>query len=286
MSRSKRSLWRVAVLVVISGGCANDPLFVPSPMNLEAGQQDMQGNMVVSAAGSLLLPIKVETQKEMQAQAALSQKLGVKVPYVQCDTIAVEVDWTIKNLDGSNAGTAVIELNGANEFFSYVPSTINLDPGAEEAPPTPDLQGNIPINVPAGGSVDGLFREDQMLEASVDLDEITRGNVNPFAATLSKDQRDITSFQPMTALTFDAMGNPLPQTALGNPIPRAAIPFMIRVDLIFKPSTHMVLDWDVRMRDLNGNMLDDRGASAPTSALQQFNNIMQYTVGSGSGSGG
>ena len=92
MSRSKRSLWRVAVLVVVSGGCANDPLFVPSPMNLEAGQQDMQGNMVVSAAGSLLLPIKVETQKEMQAQAALSQKLGVKVPYVQCDTIAVEVD--------------------------------------------------------------------------------------------------------------------------------------------------------------------------------------------------
>ncbi len=267
-------------------GCANDPLYVPSPNNLEAGQMDAQGNTIGSAKGSLFLPIKTETADDMKAQNALASQLGVMVPYVKVGDLAVEVDWTIKNLDTMNPGTATVALNGANEFWAYDPTIINLDPGDDEEIAAPDLSGNTPLDLAAGAEVDGLFREDQMLEASVDLDEITRGNVNPFAATLSKDQRDITSFQPETPLMFDEMGNPLPQSPMGKAIPRAAIPYMIRVDLTFSPSTHMVLDWNVRIRDLKGDMVDDEGLTAPSSQLQQFDNIMLFNVASGTGGSG
>jgi len=288
----KQLAWCAVAGYVLAVGCANDPLYVPSPNNLEAGQQDDQGNIILQAQGSMYLPITRETTQERQAQQTATQKLGVQVPYVQCDDIAVEVDWTIKNLDGSNAGTALIKLDGANEFWWYEPSILNLDPGnPDDEVAAPDLQGNIPINVPAGATINGLFTEDEMLEASVDLDLITRGNQNPFAATLALDNRALPSFQPMTPLMFDDMGNQLPQSPMGKAIPRTAIPYMVRVDLTFVPSTHMVLDWDVRVRDLKGDMIDDLGLSAPASQLQQFNNIMLFMIaggsgGSGAGSGG
>jgi hypothetical protein len=263
-------------------------MYDPSKTNLEAGMMDAQGNTVASAKGTLTLPIKTETQAEAMANGKLMAQLGVMVPYVQCDTIAVELDYTIKNLDGSNAGQARVHLNGANEFFAYDPTILVLDPGDDEAPPAPDLQGNIPIDIPAGGTYNGVFREDQMLEASVDLDEVTRGNVNPFAATQSLDDRDAPSFQPLSPLMFDMDGNPLPQTAVGMPIPRAAFPHIIRVDMRFEPTTHMVMDFDVRIRDLVNNIVDDKGGDAPMSELQAFDNIMTFTAGGGSagGSGG
>ena len=77
-----------------------------------------------------------------------------------------------------------IELNGANQFFAYDPSMLVLS-NEREAPPTPGLQGDIPLDIPANGELSGLFREDQLREASIDLDQITRGNMNPFRATLT-----------------------------------------------------------------------------------------------------
>lgn len=284
--KMQRSLWVVACAV----GCANDPIYDASTMNLEAGMMDAQGNTIASATGSLTLPIKTETMALAMAQQKEQAALGgsIMVPYVQCDDIAVEIDYTIKNLDGSNAGKARIHMNGANEFFAYDPTILVLDPGDDEAPPAPDLAGNIPIDVAAGATVSGVFREDQLLEASVDLDEITRGNVNPFAATQSLDDRDAPSFQPLSPLMFDMDGNPLPQTAVGMPIPRAAFPHIIRVDMRFEPTTHMVMDFDVRIRDLVNNIVDDKGGAAPMSELQAFDNIMTFTAGGGSagGSGG
>ena len=63
---------------------------------------------------------------------------------------------------------------------------IVLDPGDDEAPPTPRPRGRHPDrHRGATATVSGVFREDQLLEAAIDLDQITRGNVNPFAATLT-----------------------------------------------------------------------------------------------------
>ena len=68
----------------------------------------------------------------------------------------------------------------------------------EDDPPPPPLAGHIPIHVEPGRTVEGVFREDQLREAAIDLDQITRGNVNPFAAMLTPN-RTADSFQPVTA---------------------------------------------------------------------------------------
>ena len=88
---------KLVLAVSLLGGCANDPMYVPSPMNLEAGMMDPAGNMVTQAKGSLTLPIKTETTDDANKRMALAMQLGVMVPYVKVDDIAVEVAYTIKN---------------------------------------------------------------------------------------------------------------------------------------------------------------------------------------------
>jgi hypothetical protein len=233
-------------------GCANDPVYIPAPMTMEAGVADMMGMLSVARA-SVQLPIKTETASDKTARDALAAKLApTLVPYVRVGDIEIDVEWTIKNLD-MKPGQAKVELNGANEYFSYDPSLIVLEPGNDEAPPTPGLSGDIPIDVPAGGTVSGLFTEDEVREASIDLDEITRGNFNPFRAelTISKNAKE---FQPVTPL-MPGVDNYM-QMPTGVAIPREAFAELIRIDLVFKPTTHMTLDFNIRVRDLRGIMHD------------------------------
>lgn len=273
---------RVLVLSsVIAGagaaaGCANDPTYLQAPMAMEAGVADMTG-MKTEAHASLVLPIKTETATDKTKRDALAAKLGVAVPYVKVGDIELDVEWTIKNLD-TMPGQAKIQLNGANELFSYDPTLIMLaPPDDDEAPPTPGLTGDVPIDVPAGGSVSGLFTEDQLREASIDLDQVTRGNVSPFRAVITVSKNAL-SFQPLDA------PNPADpnfvQTPLGPPIPREAFAQIIRVDLVFKPSTHMSLDFNVRVRDVRG-ILHDLGLAAETEKPNELTTFMPmaYTVG-------
>jgi len=235
----------------LGAGCANDPLYIPGPMSLEAGVADDTGGLI-EAKASLQLPIKTESSGDAAKRAELATELGVDVPYVRLGDLEIEVEWTIRNVDEMD-GEAKIELNGANELFSYDPSIIVLNPEDDEAPPTPGLEGDVPISVPAGGRVSGLFTEDQLREASIDLDQITRGNVNPFRATLTIS-KNAKTFQPMTP--------PMPgdedyvQMPIGDPIPREAFAGLTRVDLVFSPNKHMVLDYNVRVRDIRGIMHD------------------------------
>jgi hypothetical protein len=242
--------------------CANDPAYIPAPMTMEAGMIDTTGMPTVAKA-SLQLPVKTETASDMTKRTALADKLGIEVPYVRLGDMEIEIEWTIHCLDTAacldpkRGGHAKIELNGANEFFSYDPSIIMLDPGNDEAPPTPGLSGDIPIDVVGITELSGLFTEDQLREASIDLDQITRGHLNPFRAMLTIS-KNAPSFQPLTPqqppATPGAM--PPPQLPMGNPIPREAFAGMTRIDLVFKPDTHMALDYTVRIRDVRGLLHD------------------------------
>jgi hypothetical protein len=211
---------------------------------------------------SYVLPIRLEKPMEAMERATRTAALGVDVPFVKVDDLEVSVEWTIRNLDAANEGIALLQLNGANEAFAYDPAMVALgDP--DEAPPAPGLDGDIPLRVPPGGAVRGLFREDQVREASIDLDQITRANLNPFAATLQV-HKNIDFFQPLTA--------PMPgvddyvQTPVGPPIPREAFRQIIRVDLVFKPDRRMQLEYTIRVRDPRGllhELLDAAAIEAP-----------------------
>ncbi len=248
--------------LVLALGCANDPVYIPSPTNLEAGV-DADGELSVGRS-QLALPIDLETAADAATRAARTATLGVDVPYVKLGDVEVSVEWVIKNLEAMD-GDALIQLNGANELFEYNPDLIVLSDD-DEAPPTPGLDGDIPIHIPANGLVSGLFREDQVREASIDLDQITRGNVNPFRALLTVS-KNVEFFQPLTA--YDPAMPEVAQVPTGEPIPREAFRQLIRFDLVFKPTRHMVLEYTVRVRDVRG-IVNAQLLDAPPGELQVF----------------
>jgi hypothetical protein len=228
--------------------CANDPLYIPGPMAIEAGMPDAMGQPTPGKA-SVQLPIKTETASDKTKRDALAAKLApIEVPYVRVGDLEIEVEYTIRNPD-KKQGKAIVELNGANEYFAYDPSTIRLAPDDEDAPETPGLAGDIPIDIPAGGEVSGILTEDDVREAAIDLDQITRGHFNPFRATLtvSKNAKD---FQPMTEL-MPGVENYM-QMPDGPAIPREAFAGLTRIDIVFKPDRPMTLEYNIRIRDERG----------------------------------
>jgi len=263
-----RATTKLLIGGLLASGCANDPEYIDAPTSLEAGMMDAMGNLVTAKA-SLTLPIKTESASDMAKRTARAQQLMIDiVPYVKVSDLAVSLEWTIKNLDQA-PGHARIILNGANELFSFDPAMVVLDPTNDEAPPTPDLQGDIPLDIAAGEELNGVFREDQILEASIDLDQITRGNVSPFKAILTVNKND-TFFQPLTTPVAPTVAMPDPvQMPLGNPIPREAFAQMVTFNLQFVPDHHMVLEYNLRVRDLRG-IMDDLLLDAPAAQLQTF----------------
>ena len=237
---------------LVFAGCANDPVYIPGPAAIEAGMPDMMGQPSPGKA-SVQLPIMTETAEDRAARDERATALApIEVPYVKIGDLEIEVEYTIKNPDNT-PGEALVELDGANEYFAYDPSTIQLAADGEDAPDTPGLSGNIPIDVPAMGQVSGLFTEDDVREAAIDLDQITRGHFNPFRATLTIS-KNAKQFQPMTELRPGVEN--YEQMPDGPAIPREAFAGFTRIDLVFKPDRPMTLEYNVRVRDLRGIMHD------------------------------
>lgn len=236
----------------LAAGCANDPVYLPGPMALEGGMVDADGAPIPATARHVL-PIRLETEEEAMIRAMRTAELGMDVPYIKLGDLEISVEYTIRNLDEANAGMAVVQLNGANELFAYDPTLIQLgDP--DEVPPPPGLEGDIPVQVEAGATITGLFREDQLREAAIDLDQITRANLNPFAAMLQV-HKNIEVIQPMTPLmpgVEDYM-----QMPVGEPIPRETFRGIIRVDLVFRSDRPMLLEYAIRVRDTGRGLMHD-----------------------------
>jgi len=106
------------------------------------------------------------------------------------------------------------------------------------------------------------LKEDELREASIDLDQITRGNINPFKATLtiSKNAEKFLQYPPPM---YDMDGEPIMQDPIGE-VPRAAFPQLLRVDLVFTPNRHMVLEYTVRVRDVRHDLIHELGVTALT----------------------
>ena len=248
-------------------GCTNSPVYLPSPLRLEGGVEvDLEGALI-PATGSLAVPVVLESTEDAAERAALQADLPaeVVVPYIRVGDLEISVEWTITNLIDM-PGSATVQLNGANQFFAYDPAILVLGTG-RDAPRAPGLAGDTPLDVPAGGSISGLFREDQLREASIDLDQITRGRITPFRARLQIN-KNLEEFAQLEPMMFDMDGEPLPQVETGLVFPRVAIPQLLRVDLVFEPDRPMMLDFNVRVRDVRGKLLPDLLLDAPVDELE------------------
>jgi hypothetical protein len=259
----------LCMLVLFAVGCANDPVYLPSPTSIEGGMTDMAGNQI-PGVGRLVIPVVRETVDDaadrMRRQAMITDP-AVVLPYVAVDDLQIEVEWTIRNMTNM-PGNATVQLNGANQFFRYDPTMLQLS-ADDEAPPPPGLDGDIPLDIPANGTLTGLFTEDSLREAAVDLDQITRGNINPFRATLTVS-KNADQFAQLAPLMFDMDGEPLPQMPTGSVFPREAIPAMLEIDLVFTPDRPMVLEYTVRVRDVRGDLMPDKLLAADIADLEPF----------------
>lgn len=265
------------VLCAAAAGCANDPRYVScgaaDTMDLCTLDTENSTGMdeTAGARGSLHVPVMPPDASLMKQKDDLQKTLpdDVVAPTYRLDQYDLSVEWVVKNLD-DKPGQFKVQLNGANEEASWDP--LLVQPADDEAPPTPGLAGDIPTDIAANGVVTGQFREDQLLEAAIDLDQITRANINPFAATLTVNKND-SSMQPLTPVQPPPPGsdNPPMQTPMGNPIPRAAFRQLVRVDLVLKTlGPHLTMDYDLRVRPHAANVIHDHGMDAPAGEIMIY----------------
>jgi hypothetical protein len=248
---TEESIMRVAPLafaLVSAAGlvaCVEDPQYIPGPSSIEVG---VEGTDVFTGSVVIDLPVRPESMEHAEERVALATELGVPadvLAYVRNNDFDVSIEWTIKNLDGSE-GEARIKVNGGNQFWYYVPTEFVIDPEEDEEPPP--LMGDIPLMIAENGTRDGVFREDQIREAAVDLEQITRGMVNPFAAMLTVNEED-------------------PGVAVGGIlVPLDHLPQLVRFEIIFEADRHMVLEYALRIRD-HRNILHDHGLAAPAGEI-------------------
>ncbi len=262
---------------LLAVGCANDPQYIDcgTADTMDTCTLDSANAMVIGTAdmspaivvGSLHIPVKPETAELTSKREALQATLpmDVEVPLYRVDQYDISVEYTVQNLD-DKPGTVKVALNAANEKFAWDPAMIM--PGGDESPPPPNLAGNTPIDIQAKGQYDGIFREDQLLEAAIDLDQISRANINMYAATLTINKND-PSFQPLAPVQMPTTtgGDPPPQDKSGSPVPRSAFRNIVRVDISMEADTHMTIAFNVRVRPHVDDVIHDMGMNAPAAEL-------------------
>lgn len=233
--------------------CTDDPQYVDPKQTIEVDPTTADPDAPPPSV-TIQLPIRLEGEVDPNTEdhTALALELGLtydEVPYVRRDDLSVSLEWTIKNLEDAE-GIARIHVNGANEWFAYVPENFVFDPDQDDTPPP--LLGDIPMIIGAAAQVSGVFREDQLAEAAIDLELITRAALNPFAAVL-QIHKDSTEFTADT----------------GTVIPARAFAQLVQFDISFIANRHMVLEYNIRIRDHRG-ILHDALLDAPPGELTVF----------------
>jgi len=229
-------------LAIAGAGCGDDPRYLQPAEALEVNANDAASGQ---ATASFTLPLRLERDEELERRGALEAELGVMIPYARLDDLAISIEWTVKNLE-QQAGIAFIGVNGANEWFAYVPALF-VPEGEDDVAPPPPLMGGIPLEIGPGESRSGVMREDAVREAAIDIELITRGGVVATAAVLQVDEDT----------------EEIVDIASGATIPKRAFAGIIRLDLVFTANRHMVLEYAVRVRDRRGLLHDELLAADP-----------------------
>jgi len=230
------------VLALAACGC-NDPVYLQDNGPLEtAPAQGMMGGGFAPATGLYVLPVRQPTKTERQALGQLQQQLMLpdQVPWAQAKDFDIELEWSVKNVDTTPA-TVIVALDGGNEFGDYVPGNY-IDPNAneEDQAPPPDLLTSPPLVIPPGATQTGVFREDDLQESALDLEAITRFPSGGDALA--------TPF-----MVIEHRSN-VSQIGLEGIPPHDVTPAHVRYAFTVSADAHVVMDYNVRVRDHNGKL--------------------------------
>ena len=125
----RTSLFTLAAILAATG-CTEDPEYINPTEAIEVGAPN---SGITEATTMVTLPIRLEEEDEATERAELATELGVDmIPYVRREDLELSLEWTIRNLSNTD-GTARIHVNGATEYFAYVPELFVVDPEEEAA---------------------------------------------------------------------------------------------------------------------------------------------------------
>jgi hypothetical protein len=236
----------LGALIALAGACSDDPVYLASvPPALEMAGGADGGTL------ALTVPIALATADDEKARMSLATQLDLpldQVPTARRDDTDLELEWSLAN-DGAKAANAKLAVNGASEYFRYDPALAKTMDMKDEPPP---LLGGRPIAVPAGQTVTGVFREDELAEAAQDLDGFARAGVNLDRTLITRwPTRDVTDGMPPLAF-----------------IPSAAIALLLELDIGVSSDQPLTLRAVLRVRDRSGRLRPtqmDRSQLVPPS---------------------
>jgi hypothetical protein len=255
--------------------CSSDPQYITPPPGMSFSLEFDSGSGVDVTPQIVTLPFRLETAEEAMERAMDAATFGVDVPFVKLEDVDLSVEWSIKNLLDCDS-QATFEINGGNEYFTYDPTVFVIDPDEDEEPPP--LIGNMaPVPIPASATVTGVFREDQIREAAIDLELITRAHYNPFRALLEVN-KNLEVMDIYTEIDL-SVEDPPPQMPTGMVIPKEAWAQMTQFSMSFAGqnndpdqgcgAVHLVFEWNYRVRDQRG-IVHDEGLDADPAELTAF----------------
>ncbi len=236
--------------VCLAVGC-NNPVYLAQNRPLEAMMPAMMAGQqpaLFTDTDLFVVPIRQPTADEAAKLVEEQTTLGLTmpVPWVGVRDIDIEIEWTLKNLESKDI-EARVSINGGNEFGDY-DKTLYVDPTAPPADQTapPDLLGGGKLFPIAADEVrSGVFREDELREAALDLEAITRypppdAGINaPFMVLVRHSSASRVGLEAVPA----------------NDI----TPAMVRMNILLEATGRAVFDYAVRVRE-NGKPRDKLAA--------------------------
>jgi len=229
---------RLLLLITVASGC-NTPSYLFETRPLETLQDPMamgQGGFLADT-DLYIIPVRRPTMDEQTLRTEEQTALGLMqpIPWVGLRDFDIEVQYSLKNLENGKV-TATLAVNGGSEFGDFLPDNyVDMTAKLEDQTPPPSLLGGTPIELAANETQTGVFREDQVGEASQDLEAIIRypAPAGPIG----------TAFQVLlrnsSASRIGLEGIPA----------QNVMPAMVRYQLTLTASGHVVCDYSVRVRD-------------------------------------
>jgi hypothetical protein len=244
LGKHSRAAWVAMLPLAVTLAACDNPVYYPQGRPLQAMAPTpapgmmANDNALMSDTDLFVVPVRQPTAQEAQALVDEQTKLGLPmpVPWVAVRDIDIEINWSLKNLEDKEVLTRVT-VNGGNEFGDY-DKTLYADPTAppEDQMAPPDLMGGgVLVPLGAGATRSGVFREDQLREAALDLEAITRFP----SPTDAFHTPFIVLVRQSSASAIGLEGIPAGDVT----------PAMVRMSILLESNGKTTLDYSVRVRE-------------------------------------
>jgi hypothetical protein len=207
----------------------NSPTYFDADAPLEVAiMSDAMGKPITEAKETLALKFRAPTAEEAATLAPTAAR-NYALPWLRADQVHLELLYTVTNLADKD-DTFRLAMDGASEIVRYDEDAVAaVFETADEKPVFIGLVTAVPQNVPAHGSYQGVLREDDFTEASLDLDAM--GRWMAYFASVLINRSDV---------------NPV---GLDMVPPDLVRPALFEVTVRFASQSHMICRYSLRVRD-------------------------------------